>query len=486
MHPAIPIGPSEKGKERKYEDYYPKSVSGLGGLSLSGAGSSHVFRKDLSQTIVPLIVNPTTLTAEVTGKVNVPDEAFPTISTVPGAMISFRYFIEVILDIQGKLSSQDRNLGNLGGLASTIAQGADPDPLDRRYGSPVIDTSAVRRNMGVVACTFEVIVGTRDSARRKGKQKADPSKIHEAEAGAGAELETEAQDEVTPHAGVYGNGDYWYDETNGYDQHYYDPNYNGYNDYPAEEGYFSNASYTMPPPIPMPPIEDDSQLTEKERIRRAEARLLPSMPPGADQPGSSREAAALGATAPYLDEHQQNGYPRGTDSSMPVLLTPPEHQAGPSNGTSVFLPFAEPTHLPPTPSYEPRNIPLPVTPIYEHPNALPLSYGPPSPLYEPPNSSTPTPNDVHPSDDKRELQRRQLEAEASAPPADDLDANASGPAPRDYDDQPTAPVLSETEEAMLGVIARPPLSTDHSGGHHTEAGASAPTDADLDLPRYER
>ena len=83
LHPAIPIGPTEKGKEGKYEDYYPRSVTGLGGLSLSGAGSSHVFRKDLSQTVLPLIVDPNTLTADVTGKVGVPEEAFPTIATVP-------------------------------------------------------------------------------------------------------------------------------------------------------------------------------------------------------------------------------------------------------------------------------------------------------------------------------------------------------------------------------------------------------------------
>ncbi|EGP86204.1 uncharacterized protein MYCGRDRAFT_73804 [Zymoseptoria tritici IPO323] len=418
MHPAIPLGPSEKGKERKFEDYYPKSVSGLGGLSLSGAGSSHVFRKDLSQTIMPLIIDPNTLTAEVTGKVNIPEEAFPTISTVPGAMISFRYFIEVILDIQGKLSSHDRNLGNLGGLASTIVQGPEADPIDRRHGSPVIDTSAVRRNMGVVACTFEIIIGTRDSARRKGKQKAEPLPVPDPNAQAKNEADTQAG--ATPHAADHGNGEYWYDESNGfYDQEYY-----GADQYAP--GYFGNGSYTMPPPIPIPEIEDDSQLPEKERLRRAEARLLPSMPPGADQPGST------------------------------------------------------PAHMPPSPSYEPHNIPLPRTPLYESQDAPTPSYEPPNastPSYGFPSTPTPIPSRHGPTDDKKELQRRQLELEASAPPQDD-DASESGPAPRDHDAAPTAPVLSETEEAMLGL--------GNSSREEGQAQAGAAQARDLDLPRYER
>ena len=89
MRPSIPLGPIEKGKEGKYEDYYPRSYTGLGGLSLSGAGSNHVFRKDLYQSMSPLFIDPQTFTAEIHAKVRVPDEAFPTIATVPGSMISF-------------------------------------------------------------------------------------------------------------------------------------------------------------------------------------------------------------------------------------------------------------------------------------------------------------------------------------------------------------------------------------------------------------
>ncbi|RAL63135.1 hypothetical protein DID88_004217 [Monilinia fructigena] len=88
-----------KGKEAerlKHEEYYPKSKTGLGGLSLSSAGSTSVFRKDLSQTFAPLIVDPTTLTAQVTASVRVPEDCFPTICGVPGQMVNFKYQVEVI------------------------------------------------------------------------------------------------------------------------------------------------------------------------------------------------------------------------------------------------------------------------------------------------------------------------------------------------------------------------------------------------------
>src|SRR5690242_13246549 len=65
MHPALPVAPNSKGDKTKSEEYYPKSRTGLGGLSLSSAGSSHTFRKDLGQSFAPLFVDPRTLTADI-------------------------------------------------------------------------------------------------------------------------------------------------------------------------------------------------------------------------------------------------------------------------------------------------------------------------------------------------------------------------------------------------------------------------------------
>lgn len=458
MHPAIPIGPVEKGKEAKYEDYYPKSMTGLGGLSLSGAGSSHVFRKDISQTVVPLIVDPHTLTAELTGKVTVPDEAFPTISTVPGGMISFRYYIEVVLDIQGKLSSQDRNLGNLGGLASTINQGQRSTDADRDrsalggLGAPVIDTATIRRDKGVVSCTFEIVVGTKDSARKKGKRKVGVVVESEEETYPQQQRQQNQpqQSQSGEHYDVNGNGGYqndqWYGHDQGYDGQYYDQGYAGNGYY----GHHDYAYYDQPPPIPMPPPEDESQLSEKERIRRAEQRLLPSQPPGAEEAQSSEGAHA--PTAPYLPEEQRqlDGYNR---SSVPILLTPPAH-AGPSNGAaSASIDFA-------------RNVPLPRTPDYERID--PYRHYHPTPDYESldripsRNSTIPTASSsTVPTDDKRELERRNLETQASAPP----------PPEEEVEDEHAATAPSAPDEGEL-----------YTNFIDSHADAEAPQ---MELPRYE-
>ena len=179
-HPAIPLGPETKDKKREYEDYYPKSRTGLGGLSLSSAGSSRAFRQDLNQTFAPLIVDPQSLTAIVKTSIQVPEDVFPTISNVPGQMISFRYYVEVVVDLRGKLASPDRVRSQLGIVNGARGYGhGDPQvngvdgssglffPLASGFGC--LDTSQIRREKSVVCWPFEVIVGTRDSDRKRRK-----------------------------------------------------------------------------------------------------------------------------------------------------------------------------------------------------------------------------------------------------------------------------------------------------------------------------
>ncbi|KAF2209843.1 hypothetical protein CERZMDRAFT_60920 [Cercospora zeae-maydis SCOH1-5] len=451
LHPAIPLGPTEKGKEAKYEDYYPKSMTGLGGLSLSGAGSSHMFRKDLSQTILPLIIDPGSLTAEVTGKVHVPEEAFPTISSVPGAMISFRYYVEIVLDIQGKLSTQDRNLGNLGGLASTVLQGHSADNMRTErsgvhpFSAPVIDTAAVRRDKGVVACTFEVVVGTRDNARKKGKRK---------------QIDTQAG-AAPPPEGTW-HDDYWNHAGNGYGYHQHYPpspyayngyDWHGYSGYGYGYGHYNyppHTHYVEPPPaIPIPQVEDESQLSEKERMRRAEQRLLPSQPPGVD---SDAGPSSQAATAPHLPEDLPNGHAASAPPS--TLLTPPAYGSSatpPTNGL-LSVDYARSIPLPRTPEYEPRQA-----------DAMSASSATPTPTVAPP---------LPPTDDKAELQRRQLEREASAPPdAGDVGTDEAGP--------------SSNSRAALPAPSAPALTNEDLYGNDNDINHANATDHSV-LPRYER
>ena len=426
MHPAIPVGPTEKGSEAKYEDYYPKSVTGLGGLSLSGAGSSHLFRKDLAQMTAPLYVNPNTLTAEVTAKVRVPDEAFPTISTVPGAMISFKYFIEVLVDIQGKLATSDRNVAGMnigpnrpamGGLDKSEAAPAAP------FGPSIMDTAPIRRDKGVVAATFEIIVGTRDSARRKGKRRVDPAQEAEVSERTARSTETATRATQTPPQHPYHGQEQW----NGYWGYHgdYPQQYFDWHQTPSEyndPNYWQGAYYGEPPP--MSSVPDESQMSEKERIRQAETRLLPSQPPGM----TPDDEAGEGASAPYL---------------------PPEGEDGPTEVAA-----ADPS--------APRALPLASgTSLHrgDHETSIPV------PAY--PNTGQASSSSGAATDDKQELRRRQLESEASAPP------------PR-HDE-------GEGEAAALGAPAVPTedeaygLETNGCHDSHAEARGSL-----QNLPRYER
>ena len=179
-HPAIPLGPETKDKKLEYEDYYPKSRTGLGGLSLSSAGSSRAFRQDLNQTFAPLIIDPQSLTAIIKTSLQVPEDLFPTIDNVPGQMISFKYYVEVVVDLRGKLASPDRVRSQLGivngaggyGHGDPQVNGVDGSsglffPLASGFGC--LDTSQIRREKSVVSWPFEVVVGTRDSDRKRRK-----------------------------------------------------------------------------------------------------------------------------------------------------------------------------------------------------------------------------------------------------------------------------------------------------------------------------
>lgn len=438
MHPAIPLGPTEKGKEDRHEDYYPKSITGLGGLSLSGAGSSHVFRKDLAQVMVPLYVDPTNLTAEVNAKVRVPEEAFPTISTVPGAMISFKYYTEVVLDVQGKFGGADLSMGSVGGAPGgprkSDHDGAIPPSAFSAAGSTIIDTTPIRRDKGVVSCTFEVVVGTRDSDRRKGKKRAEPIPEAEqrsvpADPGASAHQPNVAeQSHQEYHQPEAEQNSHWYQHQQPPPEPY---------PYPQSPAYahlgprYGNAAYEEHLlPLPIPQLPDGTQLSEKDRLRIAEARLLPSQPP--DVAGSSRQPAEPDATAPYLpDEYSSITAMQNVGSDEFAV---PDACAGAAREQSLQQTATVPEYQPPGPD--------------ERPSTQQHASG----------------------DDKQEMQRRRLELESSAPPRDNED-NVGPPLPAPSLEAPSAPTLDQVNGGSSAGV-------DYDS--HADAAASS------GLPRYER
>ena len=107
------------------------------------------FRKDLAQNVTPLLVDPQTLEYKVSPRVRIPPDAFPTINQA--GPVSFRYYIEVMLDLNSK---------------TTVFQMAPTDAATTYTGDDgavMIETEALRRERGVYRVQFEIIIGTRDS-----------------------------------------------------------------------------------------------------------------------------------------------------------------------------------------------------------------------------------------------------------------------------------------------------------------------------------
>ncbi|KAL1618977.1 ph-response sensor protein [Neofusicoccum ribis] len=431
MHPAIPVVMNAKGEKVLTEDYYPKSKTGLGGLSLSSAGSSHVFRKDLSQSFAPLIVDPRTRTAEVKASVRVPDEAFPSITSVPGAMISFKYYVEVVVDLQGKLTGLDKYFSNSGMMLSVPASYGTAPQLTKAddsngggvfsaWGGHYLDTEPLRRDKGVVSCVFEVIVGTRDSDRRKGKRRAT------------------TDDELNPAFSFNGDEDGHIEERSQYGAHgpqpppplgteqrdYY------YDQPPYEEEFREGVPHPYAHPIyPVPDMVNEDNLPEKERLRRAEARLVPSAPTMEGE--ASNADVSHAPSAPVIPEEAHHGHLYRTTSSIEMAgpSAPPLDALGPStsNGSEET---AAPTYA--------------EGPGFSRNHAL-----------------------AEATDDKHDLQRRRLEMDRSAPgemesgdPA--IGSSSSAPSvPPAADFAPSAPMISEEEYVF-------------------------PDTEPTDLPRYER
>ncbi|KAJ4301164.1 ph-response sensor protein [Kalmusia sp. IMI 367209] len=487
MHPALPVLPNSKNDKAKSEDYYPKSRTGLGGLSLSSAGSSHLFRKDLSQSFAPLFVDPRTLTADVKCAVRVPDEAFPTISNVPGAMISFKYFVEVVVDIQGKLSGLDRmlpraglvpigNSSGIGGLGPEDASGS----MFSTWGGNFADTDSIRREKGVVSSLFEVVIGTKDS-ERSGKRKAQPGDVQPDVQEIPLEPTEQRSVDDDQNQEYYG-----YDEENQYyDQYGYEGAYD------EAPGYHDSGSSQTPY---MPQPDNEEGLSEKERIRRAEARLLPSQPPEEDGLSAPLDAThGIPPSAPMLPEddesnplyyaaepaaasgssHPPPSFSAATSSSAPTPADPSLQRSVMDDDGRTTI-----TGSSLTINANPRHSPLPND---NNPIASKRLPSLPPPAAAPDYSSSSLAH-VQPTDDKQELQRRRLELEKSAPPTDDAeDASTSqGPSAPPTDDMrsltlaPSAPMLDDDDEGLVSAV-RPGNSQTHSDRRVSEQ-----------LPEYQR
>ncbi|KAH9888209.1 arrestin [Xylariomycetidae sp. FL2044] len=429
----------EDAKRLEREEYYPKSRTGLGGLSLSSAGSCSVFRKDLHQAVAPLIIDPNTLSANIAASVRVPEDVFPSIRNVPGGLISFKYHVEVVVDLGGKLagplSGTSQQSGRMTALAmpgpgSSTAAGFGAD-LARvgNWNRTIVDTDHLRREKGVISVSFEVVVGNLDSKRTRSKSIVRPALT--VQPPSSQDVPTREDEHNYTWNNEYPNdnayrGEYDPDQIQQSPHSFFPPVTSPHTSYYDFQDHGSQAPVYVPPPE----VPQQSGLTDKERVRQAEQRLLPSQPP------------------------QQT----------------PEPSAGPSQ------PSAPTNTMPVEGSSTPRSDVLP------EPSALEdnAGEGPSAPTLADLAQGSSTRSTT---DDKQELERRRLLEEASAPPEvpEDFDGGAGPSAPTlalaaGPSEEPSAPIFNEEDHHdSYHAIAGPSAPSHGGGAPHTEP-----------LPKYER
>ena len=410
------------------EEIYPRSRTGLGGLSISSSGSTSIFRKDLDQNIMPLIIDPATLQASVTIPVKMPEDSFPTIKGVPGDMISFKYLVEVVVDLGGRLANQFH-----GGQASRFGSfshgtwDASSNSYGPRRGTNMADTTQLRREKGVISVSMETVVGTVNTSRSRKQIVVSPSpqthRSPESDEDEGIRPDLSYMDEVPYEPYPLSNGQisshgYFPPQPNGSQglpqppipQPYPPPPMSSKQPQPTHSSpavqplrNSQHSPFSEPPRpdystvdhfreaapeyIPPPEIPDETRFTEKERVRQAETRLLPSQPPA-------------GPSSPQNDDDIYDA-----EETPQPQYTQPE---SPENARE----------------------------------------GPSAPTEDDISSAAQV--STNPLEDKQELERHRLMNEASAPPEfpEDSDQRNSGPSnqPSAPDLEPSAPVLDDDED----------------------------------------
>jgi hypothetical protein len=405
LHPEIPLV-SRKTRRAECEDIYPRSKSGLGGLHFSHGSASSVFRKDLSQSTAMMIVNPQTMTADVKTSIKLPENAFPTMSNVPGGMIIFKYYVEVVVDLCGKLG-ETRFLPRLTSMEPSFTDGADNiNQSNSDWANNILDTLQLRRTKSVVDFTFAVIVGTIDSGRTSNGRAREDNNTHE---GNGTEYHP-------GETGHLGNEDYYDANVDYYGDWDESNEYEGFEQAPTHDQNQNQPSMQL---IPPPPPEEPGN--EKEWLRRQEALLLPSQPPEEGAPSRAAEASAPSApcipqdAAPYDYHGQLNG------------------EAGPSVRQMSRSAMST------------RSVDTIVD-------------GAAAGVSDPPTFDEDTSRRLQ--DDKQDMERQRLMAQASAPPEDDNDPGG-GQQFSANDHIPTAPVLDEADEYNAHTLNR-----EHTSGEH--------------------
>ncbi|KAI1614554.1 hypothetical protein EDD37DRAFT_112885 [Exophiala viscosa] len=387
MQPTFPEDKNEGTKKVENDDIYGKSRTGLGGLYFTTGSPNSVFRKDLAQSSTMMVVNPGTMTADIKTSLRIPDTAFPTISNVPGGMISFTYHVEVIVDLFGKLG-ETRLWPRLTSGDPVFTQSAESgNQLTSDWSNTILDTTQLRRmSKSVIDFPMSLVIGTHDSSRRSRQNMSFEQQAPETP----ADWQEQGMYDAYPSHGDH--EEQYYDE-NGYP-------YNGYDyDYGYDSGYYPE--YPRPVHDLIPPPTGQEDMDEKAQLRRQEQLLMPSEPPQDDE--ASSNPVAYAPTAPIIASSAYGDNADGhNDETLPSTFNAAASVVSGRSGDTIRPHSASP---PPMPTSE---------------------------------------GDDEPTDDKHELERQRLLAQRSAPPEDDEEQASRSQAAEPL--VPSVPTIDEQDE----------------------------------------
>ncbi|MCJ1478045.1 ph-response sensor protein [Lambiella insularis] len=236
----------------------PKSRTGLSGLMFSSDDPNMTFRVNLAQTTAHLIVDPDLLSAEVVKSIRAPEDLFPTITGVPGSLLAFRYCVEVLVDVQGKLASQNYYFQQF--IQSSSFSNAPENAVT--FNNQL--TSLFRRESSVIAVDVPLVIGTKDSAPRMSKRPAQSPLDHTATQDAQANA---VSDEGSPPSDGHRSPETFHATSD----------LQGHPQEVGDRGSFDQDNgrdrIRQSPLLEMPDAS-----AEKSRLRSAEEQLMPSAP----------------------------------------------------------------------------------------------------------------------------------------------------------------------------------------------------------------
>ncbi|EEQ39317.1 hypothetical protein CLUG_03445 [Clavispora lusitaniae ATCC 42720] len=329
------------------------------------------FRKDLQQSVIPLFVDPNTFSSEINTSLRVPPDAFPTISGCP--IVSFQYFIEVMLNLSGKSLSLE---GPSEHPKSSVVPLEEPSMSPGNSGSysfhpyaiaqnrsDFINTDKFKRSKKFLQITSEVIIGTHRSDKAMSATSPDASasivnsRRSSDSTNSPGQFQTSSQprspSQLPPIPESFQVDNFavpsYIETTN--------PAIEAHNGTSETQ---SAPMYEDVPAVPMPQTQEN--LSEKERVRQHEASLMPSEPQFGDSEGESETVSPLDPDSHILDSlvdepsfgHMSQSYssPLGQETSLslrpnesahdlyqaPLSSAPDLHEGIGSEGAKDYVP----------------------------------------------------------------------------------------------------------------------------------------------------